>query len=103
MRVVFESAPVPVTTLFNGSKFSGLLRFQAQVYSAEEPGIVLQGGRIPPAAADWLKQVNAQDKVVISPPPIALQAPPVEVPAALLRAIPADAYVAMEWEWRRLR
>jgi hypothetical protein len=87
----------------SGGLANGLLQFQVQVYEEGDEGAVLgRNGKRPPSARDWLQRANAKDKIVVTPPPQTPTAPPVEVPAEILRAVPPDALVVMEWEWRRL-
>ena len=106
MRVIFGTTPRPTAArLKDGSQYPGVLFFQAQLWSPGEEGSQWGRGshRPLPTAGTWLKQVNSRDKIVIVPPPEAVDTPPVEIPAALLRTLPADAQVTMEWNWLRTR
>jgi hypothetical protein len=100
VNVIFSAPPVPGTgKLANGKEILGLLSLEVQTYAAGETGAVGPSGREPDDAAKWLKQTNIQDQILISPPPI-MGGPAVAVPAALLRALPLDTWVVMEWKLR---
>lgn len=105
MKVIFGTAPLPIASrLPNGTTAPGLLRFEARVYASGEDEGWGDKTTVPRATAiDWLRQVTGRDKVVVAPPPPALNAPPVEIPAAVLRALPADTQVGMEWFWVRTK
>lgn len=101
MKVILRTnrRPAKVKHPNTGETLNGELQFEVSVYSAGEEGSVWPGSVPPSTAAHWLRQESGQATVVIPPPPPILDAPPVEVPAAALRALPSDALVAMEWIW----
>lgn len=103
MKVVLKTLPVVAAMRGRGGTIAtGALHFEAQAYSPGEDGSVWQAGQRQPAtAAEWLKDANSQGMVVVAPPPFAVAVPPVEVPAGLLRSLPADTLVAMEWTWEK--
>lgn len=105
MRVIFGTAPLTIDArLPDGSTAPGLLRFEARLFAVDDPDRMWVNGTVEPETAEkWLRQVNGQDKVVIGPPPAALNAPPVEIPASVLRTVPADSQIAMEWYWVRAK
>lgn len=104
MQVILETIPAPFPGRTpDGKTADGAVQFQVQVYTAGEEGSVWPNGHVPNTASEWLKQVNGQDRIMISPPASRLPtAPPMAVPAALLRALPGDALVVMEWSWRKV-
>jgi hypothetical protein len=99
MQVILKTVPrlATIRSPKSGKTFKGALHFEVQVYVAGEEGSVWKGSRPPSTAAEWLRQESTQGTVVVPPPSVLLDAPPVEVPAAALRALPSDALVAMEW------
>jgi hypothetical protein len=104
MQVIFGTVPVPFPArLANGDTADGVLQFQVQVYAPGEEDSVWPTGHVPHTASEWLSQVNSQDKIVVAPPATRLPTtPPIEVPAAVLRTLPGDVLVVMEWAWMRV-
>jgi hypothetical protein len=100
LNVVFKTVPRAATAVLPEGTKQGYIEFQVKVFTRGEEGSVWQNGREPASAAQWLGQVTPADTIIISPwserhPDV----PPVPLPAAVLRALPPDALVAMEFWW----
>lgn len=97
MNIVFKTVPLPATAVLPGGTKHGFIEFQVKVFDRGEQS---RWRHELATAAQWLAQVTPADTVVISPlvdrhPDV----PPVPLPAAVLRALPGDALVAMEFWW----
>jgi hypothetical protein len=104
MQVIHRTIPMPARTrLRDGRTVEGVLRFEAQIYAPGEEGSVWRGSRSPSTAAEWLRQTASDGTVVIEPPPMLVDIPPVRVPAAVLRALASEQGVVMEWSWVKTR
>lgn len=102
MQVLLKKASIPgtVRNVKTGEKLTGSVHFEVQLYSEGERRNPWDGSVAPATAAEWLRQ-EIGGSVVVPPPPPLLDVPAVEVPAAVLRALPSNARVVMEWEWRK--
>lgn len=103
MNVVFATVPMPAKALLpNGTIADGVLHFEARVFEPGEPGSIWEGGRAPATAKEWLAQANG-DRVFVLAPKAHAGAPPVGIPAAVLRTLSPETAVSMEWWWEIVR
>ncbi|MGH2435845.1 MAG: hypothetical protein ACRDFA_02495, partial [bacterium] len=85
-RLIMKTLPRAATVRMrkDAPTFKGAVHFELQVWDRGEVSTIWQGGRAPSTAAEWLKQATPDGRIIVPPPPIILDAAPVELPAASL-------------------